>query len=522
MACNVTRMKEHLKTCEAYLEDPTNAGSCIVDEHNRKRQRTGIQAFVSITGVKRQSRLEVPTLSNEEQEAINRMAAMALYKTGGGFSNFEDEDYAAFLHRLNPAYKIPSARLFSGRLLDEAYDTVRGELQVVLDKCTYFNFVTDGSSNKRHDCIVNLSIHTEIVIFQLESQIIPSIKHTAEELARWADERANFWSRGAITKHNSWATDTASVMRSFWSIMGKKPAWERSFFVPCDSHGIQLLMKHISELNWFSTTLKRAQQIAIFFHKAEKQLAILREEQIKQNGRTYALTLSVITRWGTQYRLLHSLSRSKEALRHYSVRNDLDISGGAEGRNMSNHHQVLRNIADHRLWDDIEDLLEILKKLHKCQVMSESSHAHLGLVVQRWHDIENHLRSLKNRPGFARSTEIESIFQPRIDKKGRQNKSVWKTQYEKQVIDIHFVAYHLDPNKCHVACNGPELPLVSKFLDSFTNSTDEDKRIETRRLFHSFKRRQHEFIATAPLWASAKNPVLFWMEAAYISPRYYI
>ena len=152
--------------------------------------------------MKRQSRLEVLTLSNEEQEAINRMAAIALYKTGGGFCDFEDEDYAAFLHRLNSVYKIPSARLFSGRLLDEACDTVRGELQVVLDECTYFNFVTDSSSNKRHDRIVILFVHTEIGIFHLESQIIPPIKHTAEELARWADEKANFWLLEAITKHN--------------------------------------------------------------------------------------------------------------------------------------------------------------------------------------------------------------------------------------------------------------------------------------------------------------------------------
>ena len=109
---------------------------------------------------------------------------MAFYKTRGGFSNFEDEDYAAFLHRLNPVYKIPIARLFSERLLDAAYDTIRGKLQVILDKCTYFNFVTDSSSNKQHGRIVNLSVNTEIELFQLESQIIRSIKHTAEELAR--------------------------------------------------------------------------------------------------------------------------------------------------------------------------------------------------------------------------------------------------------------------------------------------------------------------------------------------------
>ena len=55
---------------------------------------------------------------------------------------------------------------------------------MVLDKCTYFNFVTDGSTNKQYDRIVNISVHTQIGIFQLKSQIIPSIKYTAEELAR--------------------------------------------------------------------------------------------------------------------------------------------------------------------------------------------------------------------------------------------------------------------------------------------------------------------------------------------------
>ncbi len=90
-------MKEHLKTCKAYLKDPTNAGLWIVDKHNRKRQKTEIQLFILITAVKQQSRLEVSTLSNEDQKAINCMAAMAPYKTEGALSNLEDEDYTAFL-----------------------------------------------------------------------------------------------------------------------------------------------------------------------------------------------------------------------------------------------------------------------------------------------------------------------------------------------------------------------------------------------------------------------------------------
>ena len=84
--------------------------------------------------------------------------------------------------------------------------------------------------------------------------------------------------------------------------------------MPFDSHGIQLLMKHILKLDRLNITLKQAQLIAIFFHKVEKQFASFSQEQIKQNGRTYPLTLSVITRWATKYRFLHSLSQSKEVL----------------------------------------------------------------------------------------------------------------------------------------------------------------------------------------------------------------
>lgn len=51
-------MKEYLKTCEAYLEDPTNTSLWIVDEYNQKRQKTGIPELVLITGLKRQSRLK--------------------------------------------------------------------------------------------------------------------------------------------------------------------------------------------------------------------------------------------------------------------------------------------------------------------------------------------------------------------------------------------------------------------------------------------------------------------------------
>lgn len=112
------------------------------------------------------------------------MIAMTLYKTRKIFSNFDDKDYTAFIYKLNSLYKLPNTWLFSSYLLDEVYDNIYKQVQIVLNKCTYFNFITDSLINAQHDCIVNLSIYTEMNIFQLESGIIPSIKHNNEELAK--------------------------------------------------------------------------------------------------------------------------------------------------------------------------------------------------------------------------------------------------------------------------------------------------------------------------------------------------
>lgn len=52
------------------------------------------------------------------------MATIAFSITRDGFNNFEDENYAMFLYRLNPAYTIPSAQLFLKKLLDKEYDII--------------------------------------------------------------------------------------------------------------------------------------------------------------------------------------------------------------------------------------------------------------------------------------------------------------------------------------------------------------------------------------------------------------
>lgn len=106
MISNMISMKEHLKNYTTYLKDSTNEISQIVEKHNWKRQKTRIQTFDSVVEVKYQSKLEIPAMSSQKSEIIYCITAMALYKTGKAFCNFDDEDYMVSIYILNLVYKL--------------------------------------------------------------------------------------------------------------------------------------------------------------------------------------------------------------------------------------------------------------------------------------------------------------------------------------------------------------------------------------------------------------------------------
>jgi hypothetical protein len=66
---------------------------------------------------------------------------------------------------------------------------------------------------------------------------------------------------------------------------------KHAFFIPCDSYGLQLLIKDVLESQPFCDIIAKAQMIVLTFHQAPKQYAIL---QLKQEKLT-AFVLSVIT-----------------------------------------------------------------------------------------------------------------------------------------------------------------------------------------------------------------------------------
>lgn len=114
-----------------------------------------------------------------------------------------------------------------------------------------------------------------------------------------------------LSRVSSLTTDTCSTMRSTWRELEALLELQHALFVPCDSHGLQLVIKDFLGSAPRAGVIKQAQTIVSYFHTAKKQYAKLR---LEMGGKPVALILSVITRWGTQLALVKSLLKARDAL----------------------------------------------------------------------------------------------------------------------------------------------------------------------------------------------------------------
>lgn len=262
-------MKKRLYHCEPYLEDPANSDSWIVKgvQHHQNNDTT---STISLQGTKQQTFLALPRMSPKKQAECNHLAAMAVYCDRRILNLFEGYYLQALFQRLNSAWKIPSATTFAATLLDKEYEAIKKLVLSTLLASEHINFVTGGSSDINHNQINNLSVLTQIGALQLVSEDILGMVHSANILAEWTYNQFLDWTGGNLTKVNSLATDTEKKMRKMWKILATMPGLSHVFFVPCDSHGLQLLMKDIAGLAWFKELFHQAQAIPVYFHKADK------------------------------------------------------------------------------------------------------------------------------------------------------------------------------------------------------------------------------------------------------------
>jgi hypothetical protein len=240
----------------------------------------------------------------------------------------------------------------------------------------------------------------------------------------------------------------------------------------------------------FKITHQQAQSIANAFRNAPLQYARLRHHQQLKYGKQYALILSVITRWGTQFRLVNSILRSKDALRAYALeptRSSADLRANA-----------ITTLKDPTFWSNLDQLKDVLEPLDNQVRMAESTNAHIGTVLKRWKTVEellktqvNHLPELENF--------ITTHFHPR---------------FKRQVLDIHWVAYYLLPDNVNLPMDAEGVQGIIRFFD---RQPFDSKNQPILADFLSFRAKDGIFAPTGACWSQANDPLRFWQLQAMFS-----
>lgn len=268
-------------------------------------------------------------------------------------------------------------------------------------------------------------------------------------------------------------------MMAVWRALREREEFADTFVMGCDSHGLQLLIGDILKMGNIKTTFQLAQGIVSHFNSSPLQLATLRQIQQTINRTEFALIGAVITRWGSQYRMLSSVLRSQYALMMYADEvSDLKVD-------------LRVTLRSSEFWNYLKRLITILKPINEAISMSEDVKSDIGKVINRWRQLEIHLQSQCNSEfGVEIRTLLTSVFPNRINR-----------QFE----DIHWVAFYLDPINASISLEGKLQERVHETIQRYCRK-DPDEAI---RQFSAFRGGDGVFYE-ASCWKYKEEPKAFW------------
>lgn len=474
---STTRMREHLLFhCPNYIAQMRQKGVSNSITREQAQLTNG------------QKQISFPKILDPDKANLDKVFANVCYLQSLPFNIYESDTMRQALNLLNPAYKPPNRKAIATDLLDSAYDDLKVQVDAFIQKIPHINVIGDESTNINRARVFNISLHSNYGALHWLSQDIGDERMTAINIANmlriWMRELSN----GNTHLINSFTADTCPTMKSSNEIMRTFPELRHVFFLPCDSHGLQLLIKDILSLPYFKEIFDKTQAVAKSFKKSPLQLARLRSIQKRIYNEFRSLCLSVITRWGTQYRLAQSVLNSKDALREYATKyqpSDLP-------------YDAFSFIESTPFWQQLENLREILKPLDEAVRMSESDHAGLETVLPRWDSILQHLAlHAKNIP------ELTTFLEPNHG---------FSERYKRQVDPIHIVAFYLTPNNRELNMTSTYRSQLFQFFNDYSRSNEEAKGLREEYCYYVT---QHSpFDAFDPCWEHVNEPTVFWLLAS--------
>ena len=362
-----------------------------------------------------------------EHSQLDELAAFMIYDAGLPLSFFEHPSVKAFLKRLQPAYTPPTRLRLSGTLLEKSYEATKTEVEDYINTQQLLSVSFDESNNVSSDRIMNIALTTPRGAFYYENIVLGSATVSAEFCAEKIEQRLQHITKQRMRRVNSISTDTCDTMLKTARLLRALPSLKHTFMVPCDPHGLQLLIQDICKFTWFTKVVRQANEIVAHFKGSKKQYQVLKELQRRiYGGKALALIMACDVRWGTYSGEFKRLLDVSKALKAWAT----DHCIISEEKPSERAQQVVKSISSHLFWLQLSELEEIITPIHIHQLEAQTDRSHIGYVRGRWDKIWQHLERCQKTSSSISWDQYWPVLEARK---------------KRQLVDLHTLAYWLMP-----------------------------------------------------------------------------
>ena len=206
----------------------------------------------------------------EQHQQADRLAALMVYQKGLPLGFFDDQVMLNFLKYLQPAYTPPTRRQLAEGLLDTEYEAVKAHVDEAIDQELNLNIQFNESKNSAHNRILNITVGTAAGAFYYNNIDIAAATLSASMMATTIEEECVKICKSDLSRINSIAGDTCSTNLAIFKQLQSQPTLKHSFFIPCDAHSLQLLIKDICNHNTMKDIVATADNLVSHFKHSPK------------------------------------------------------------------------------------------------------------------------------------------------------------------------------------------------------------------------------------------------------------
>lgn len=433
---NVNKMTEHIIKC---LKCPHHLKKCLMVQkvknsdtisvsvnglsHSDKEEEaqhcvsTPSSQSKSIAPRNLQSQMKsfVDDMSCNENEALNKALAKAIYVTGTPLSITEHPLWQNFFKSLRPSYILPSRFRLSTSYLDTQYTEMQTDLKEQLTSAKHLHLQCDGWSNIRNESIINFVISKPEPVF-IDFLVTRENKHDAPYLSK---QMELVMTKHGVEKFFVVIGDNARNMRAAFNLLKEK--YPHVVPAGCVAHLLHLLCSDILSCKSVETFMSQASDLVKTVNRSHRLKALFTKIG-KEKKVNVSLKLPVKTRWGSNLFCLQSLQANKAVLQTLAVSEETDMTKELKSRLLD----------DHVFWVRVEKFIHILDPIVHLITKVESNKPLIHTIHYELNTLQEHLTKLLPESPVLK-TEERAIISKIQDRK------------EFALGSIHLAASLLDP-----------------------------------------------------------------------------